>query len=174
MINSELNVTPPPSTKEVPAGSLLWRWLYSVYLRLTDEIRFFIHKNGSDQTISNNSSTTVTFSTIVKDSLSGWDSNNNYYIVQNGGPHLVCIGVRWNYTMTGGTDEMSIVLNQNGIEIASDTLKGTTHVNPRLQIVKILETSSGDILQLKAFQVTSGSRDIEGDSNKTYFQLHRI
>ena len=118
---------------------------------------YFSATKSGNQSISNTTTTKVTFDTYTNNSHGSWDTGNNRYVVKTAGPFNLAgtIGYAANatgyrqvsYSINGGTAE---VLNQTNSVGASDpTICGFSGTTPYL--------SAGDYIELFTYQNSGGA-----------------
>ena len=118
---------------------------------------YFSATKSGNQSISNTTSTKVTFDTFTNNSHGSWDGTNNRYVVKTAGPFNIAgtIGYAANatgyrqvsYSINGGTGE---VLNQtNSVGAGDPTTCGFAGTTPYL--------NAGDYIELYTYQNSGGA-----------------
>lgn len=179
------------SLKEVSIYlSQLHNWLgvdaqatYSIYQRTANNIGFLVHKNGSTQSISNNSETKVTWSTTVKDNVTGFNVTDNRYIVQATGSYRIFAMSQLSASL-GSSETFEIRIKKNNTLVADTVVTGLTVsdrdppnptnnydiiVNPCLQVEYYSDCNIGDYFEVYVYQNSGGSADITGTATRSFF-----
>jgi len=118
---------------------------------------YFSATKSGNQSISNTTSTKVTFDTYTNNTHGSWDTGNNRYVVKTAGPFNIAgtIGYAANatgyrqvsYSINGGTGE---VLNQtNSVGAGDPTTCGFSGTTPYL--------NAGDYIELYTYQNSGGA-----------------
>jgi hypothetical protein len=171
---SVLTITPPPEVSEgTGVKADLYSWLYSVYVRIKNGVRFDANKDGTNQSIADNTTTTVSFSNLTADTVGGYDTSTNIYTSQIPGPYHVTVKVTLSHTLLVA-NTFTLKLFKNGAVYESRTINGSTAVNPDILISRTIPLSIGETLKVQILQVTGGARNISGATTDTFFQAYRI
>ena len=150
------------------------QWLYSVYTRITNGIKLSIDKNGTAQSITDNTSTKLTWATTnLVDTVGGWNSTNNRYIVQIEGTYFFTAVASLAGAISGGK-LLRISLFKNGVEINAFETTATTTTNTTAAISAYITCSPRDYIEVYVKHTVGGATNITGTSTITYFQGHRI
>jgi hypothetical protein len=172
---SILFLQPPPTDESsgLKSGSSLQRWLYNIYSRLFIGIKFSVHKNGSDQSITNNTETLLTWPSLETDSVSGFDTTNNKYICKETGVYNVKSQAKLNTTLAA-SKYFTLRLYKNSTIVAENIVSNIAIDSPTLLVVKDISLNINDSLSIKVQHTNGSSANIEGDEKSTFFQAHRI
>lgn len=129
---------------------------------------FAVNKNNSNQTISNNSFTLVTFSTEVYDRGNTFASNRHTPTVA--GIYSYSVGLTWNTAVNGSVANIS--LYKNGVEVARNEwiMNGTATQGVGPLTAQISMNGTTDYVEVFARQITGGNLDINGGTTVTWFQ----
>jgi len=125
------------------------------YLKSANTPSFLANRSGSDQSITNNTNTTVIFDNEVIDTDSGYDTSTGIYTVPSGkgGKYFICAAPT--LTATGGATIYRTLITKNGTstvvargDIRLDYASGFGENTPACSA--ILDLSAGDTLRVLA------------------------
>ena len=131
---------------------------------------FFLAAKTSDQSISNNTNTKVTFTS--EDFDTGSDFASSTYTAPSAGKYFFYTKLLSDCT-SGET--VKIFFYKNGSQFVEH--RNTTHGSNRrtFSMSAILDLSASDTIEVYKFQDGGSSRDIDGDSNRsTFFMGYKL
>jgi hypothetical protein len=148
-------------------------WFYSVYLRLKNGIKFSVQK-AATQSINDSSATKVTWSTTINnDSIGGWDSTNNRYVIQMEGTYFFHAAVLLSGAISGGK-VLKVMLYKNGVVIRETDTLATTTTSTTAAVSAYIDLSPTDYVEVYVYHTVGGATNIAATPEHTYFQGHRI
>lgn len=129
--------------------------------------------NSSNQSLANNTETTLSFNSEVwdNDTLHDTVTNNSRITVPADGAGMWLIIGEVTF-QTNGTNDRRIVIFQNGSLVALNVIKAPSAAL-RLQICYIAEAANSDYFELRAWQNSGGSLNAESGVY-TFFECHRL
>jgi len=128
---------------------------------------FSVHKNGTDQTITNATWTKVTWSTEVYDTNSNFASDK--FTPTVAGTYLFVVSVT--YTTATDLAAMYVSLYKNGVVDAQAlTSANGTGVQQILRTFMLAMNGSSDYIEIYTYQATGGNRVVGGVSAITFWQ----
>jgi hypothetical protein len=138
----------------------------------------YIQKNsaGSNQTISNNTETAITFDQEIADTNTMHDNstNNSRITIKQAGRYHIVGNIRWESSSSSGYGR-TLRITKNGTEIAAHVLIPSSTISSPSQNVDIyLNLSVNDYIELKVYQDSGGNLDISRWSPNTYLQVAQI
>lgn len=176
MANSSFNLPSPltliPKEINTPSNQGFVNWLYTVFLRIKTGVKLAVHKNANNQSISDATATKLTWTTVVSDSIGGWDTTNNQYVVQMEGSYIVTAQARLSTTLVAGK-LFTLEIYQNGASVAR-CVNGDVVVNPFVSVTRTLECSPTDTIAIYATQDTGGAVNVLGTIIDTFLNISRI
>ena len=137
-----------------------------------------IQKNsaGSNQTISKNTETAITFDQEIADTNTMHDNstNNSRITIKQAGRYHIVGNIRWESSSSGGYGR-TLRITKNGTEIAAHVLiPSSTTSSPSQNVDIYLNLSVNDYIELKVYQDSGGNLDISRWSPNTYLQVAQI
>lgn len=133
---------------------------------------FSVHKNGTNQTVTFDTATKVTWSTEK------WDTNSNFasnaFTPTVAGKYLFIIAVRWANTSDQGVEDLN--LYKNGV-LEAGTRFSASGTGAQTGIITILADANGSTDYFEAYvhnNTSTGDRDILGAADGTFFQGYKL
>lgn len=158
----------------LPAGTTgaLGAWFNAVYLRLTNGIKFSRTASGN-QSIPDTTATKVLFATAETDTVGGWDTTNNRYVIQTQGTYLIVASVLLSVTLQAG-ELYGLLIYKNGAVVANNVYSSITAGTCPNTVIAYIDCVQKDYLEIFISQTSGGSVNTNGSSLYTRFQGHRI
>lgn len=128
----------------------------------------FKARKSANQTISNNTITKVTWDTPVIDTVNGWDSANNRYIIRVPGVYSVAGQVLHELDATN-LRNTSIYLNGAQDFITDMVAASTANIAPRSE--NIYNCIVGDYFEIHSFQNSGATRSLIGSDQRNVFTV---
>ena len=137
---------------------------------------FSVHRNGVDQTITSATFTKIEFTTEEFDTNSDFDSSTNYRFTPTvAGKYLLTAGT---YYATGSDAKSTIFLsiNKNGTQykIVQDAHVAATEILGAAISIVADANGSSDYFEVFVYHSATGSEDIEGNADATWFTGCRV
>ena len=123
---------------------------------------FLVNKNGTNQTVSNGVSTTLTWSNVVFDTNSNFSTGTGRYTPTVAGKYIVAVAAR----CVASTTECDTYIRKNGSQIASN---GTYSTAGQFATTNTIVDMNGTTDYLDAAVYDGGSTTIDGTASYTYF-----
>lgn len=160
------------STKLSDASAFTMAQLTLTGKLIGEPVAFSVHKNGSSQSIANNTWTTITWGTEVFDTNSDFTSNT--FTPQVAGKYLMHVKVAMANLADG--DGFQIQLREDSTTVASASFRSSAAADsPETSITFIVDANgSSNAYTVRVFQVTGASKSVVGTSFITYFTGHLI
>lgn len=172
---SAYNLSDPSALlpESITSNTSLAAWFYAVFIRIKNGIKFSVNKTA-DQAIPDDTATKVTWSTtILSDSIGGWDSTNNRYVVQMEGTYTFHAAALLEGAISGGK-YFRISLYKNGVATHNVTTIGTSTTSTSAAISAAMDLSPTDYIEVYVHHTVGGSTQLDGTAANTYFQGYRI
>ena len=136
---------------------------------------FHVNKNGTNQTIANETLTIITWSTAVINEGSDFNlTNNNYVVPETGVYHFECSG-RINNLNDG--DVWGVNINKNASNLASNAAYASNALTTQAIYGYVSLTTSltaGDIIDIRGYHNYGADSLLRGLINETFFSGYRI
>ena len=136
---------------------------------------------SSDQTVSDGSTTKITFDTEIFDTDSAYDTSTSKFTVPSGkdGKYFIYSGLTHNSTDSGQILDCRTVIYKNGSSHKGSFLifGGTTGYYLSLNTYSIIDLSVGDYIEVYGLiNVGSGTAQVQGNTgdNRSYFGGYKI
>jgi hypothetical protein len=131
-----------------------------------------VHRNGVDQTISDNTLTRINYTTEVFDTGSTNDLTTDRFTPTVAGKYLVIASCGYAGLDSGDLIRSTII--KNGVQVA-ECLNESTGSNITVQVTAIIAMNgTTDYLEHWTLQDGTGSKDLYGSTDRTFFQAMRI
>lgn len=136
-------------------------------------VAFLAHKNGTDQTLSDETWAKLTFGTESFDTGSYYDTSTSRY-TPPAGTYLVT--GRWGTTAFGAANVGSIAIYINGTRTYTNSISEANGVRAyTCGISQILSLNGTDYVEMWGYVNTAGaSQDVDGDAEFTSFSAVRL
>jgi len=138
----------------------------------TNTPAFKASRNGSNQTISNASSTKLAHNYVVFDTDSGFDTTNNRFVVPSGKAGKYFIGAAARFDSSVNASRLLSMLYKNGGNVAEENMNNDDEISA--SVFTILNLSAGDYIEHYVYQNTGSSKPFKGANITTYFFGYRI
>ncbi len=152
----------------------------SSFLKIDEIDMCHIQKNGSGshQTISNSTSTALSFDQELFDTNTMHDNstNNSRVTIKRTGYYLINGAIRWETTSSGGYNR-KISIYKNGSEVFTNIILPTTTSAsnaPSQTITAMLLLAVNDYIELYVYQDSGGNLDVSKWSPHTYLEVVRM
>ena len=140
------------------------------YVDTTKQSVFHVYLN-SNQNIPNQTSTIVSFDTVLFDPNSWWDNTNKRWIPTVAGYYCIMASARWNTSADFDIADYSI--NKNGSQYQAASLRNERYETHVVTTVVYLN-GSGDYVDARMYQDTGSTYSIRGQASETNLQGFRI
>lgn len=124
---------------------------------------------GSNQTISNNTETVITFDTIIKDTHSCYDSSNHAWICPKTGWYTIAAAGYLGAVNTTGLRRVQV--NKNGVAIFRGQQTPSSSVDYNQSVTASEYLVAGDYLTVISFQTSTGSETLTSGLDITYLSV---
>ena len=163
-------------------GSGIWqRWFTSLWRSVTGLITdvsnleyksyCFVHKNGTDQSITAGAETLITWATADYDTQSEVDLANEKWVCGKTGVYDINITVQFGVAADG--DRLRLTLYVGTTDTAQDSRTTGGGGAESLTIKTKLYLTAADELTFKAENLDNNDT-IAGNSNRTFFSIYRL
>ena len=168
-------------TITVPSGATLGGAgtvdLSSATVTLNDTMKmapsFFVHRNGTSQTITDSTMTKVQFTTEAWDTNNAFDNSTNYtFTVPSGHAGKYFLGMSERYS-SSAVWSGHMYMYKNGSTIVSATSYTNGYYTQSGNTV-ILDLSVGDTLSCSVWQNSGSNRSLDGAIHYTYFYGYKM
>lgn len=137
------------------------------------EVTFSAHKNGTNQTVSTNTATLLTFGTEEWDINSNYDATTSRFTPTVAGYYLVTVCVHILSSETNAI--LAPMIYKNGVEYKRHQMPSFSTLNYSSEIVaQVYCNGTTDYIEAYVIHTASGTRDISGLATRTFFQAKRI
>lgn len=126
------------------------------------------------QTISNNTQTTVAWSTVDFDSHGALNTGTGVYTVPVSGYYRVNFGILWTGNATGSRETYVV---KNGTTVRTPASVTAPPVGANNYVVSgevVVKCVAGDLLRIDVLQVSGGNLVLNGSANYTFLNIERI
>jgi hypothetical protein len=127
---------------------------------------------SSDQSIADNTTTTVLFNSEVFDTDSAYDTSTGKFQPQTAGKYYVYTVLR---NDTSGTYEVNARITKNGSDVVGDFVIDNTGNESSVTFTTVELNGSSDYLIVTTYQNSGGAKNIRGSTtDRTYFGAYKI
>jgi hypothetical protein len=138
----------------------------------TNAPAFHVSKGDANQSISNNTTTKVTFNATEFDLTSDWDGTNNRLTPSVEGYYQVNSAIYWSAPVDQKLHQIMIRKNGSTIKFGNiSTASGTTNISLNLSTL-VYANGTTDYFEIYCYHSNGSSKDIRNLTTTTYFDMH--